>query len=268
MHGAGNDFVVLDLREQEFEVDADVARRLAHRRTGIGCDQLLVLHQPQAPGCVVSLQVWNADGSRAEQCGNGVRCIGLYLHQRGETIDNRARIEGPVAFMDVAVGADGLVTAGMGQPEFDPAKVPVNAAKSDGWYTLETGGQQLRLAAVSIGNPHAVVPVEAHDGEAFSRLGPAISTHPAFPEGCNAGFVRLVDRNTVELRVWERGSGPTLACGSGACAAAAVLIANKMADSPVEVRQNGGILVIEWTDKDAELTQKGPAVHLYEGTLL
>ncbi|MBT8062755.1 MAG: diaminopimelate epimerase [Gammaproteobacteria bacterium] len=268
MHGAGNDFVLLDLRRQEFEVNDGVAKSLADRHTGIGCDQLLVLRESTREDCLVRFEVWNADGSTAEQCGNGVRCIALYLATAGETPGGPFFIEGPVNHIGVEVLADGQVRVDMGLPEFEPRKIPFLADARQQWYELEAGGKAVRIGAVSMGNPHAVMLTDDADSPEVGRLGPVINRHVKFPRGCNAGFVQIVDRGEVLLRVFERGAGETLACGSGACAAVAVLSNAGLVDDQVRVVQKGGVLMVEWPAKDVPILKRGPATHLYKGNLL
>ncbi len=267
MHGAGNDFVLLDLRDQAFRVDRHSAVALADRRTGIGCDQLLVLRTPANPGCIVEFEVWNADGSRAEQCGNGVRCIGLYLDMQGEAPTGVFDIRGPVATIQVECLPGDHVRVNMGKPEFDPAAIPVTAARVDGHYELEAEGRSYRVGAVSMGNPHAMLLVDDVSAVAVEETGRAISGHPAFPNGCNVGFAQVMDAETLVLRVFERGAGETRACGSGACAAVAILRKNDTVGHKVLVNQAGGDLIIEWPGKNATLTMTGPACHVFEGIL-
>jgi diaminopimelate epimerase len=268
MHGAGNDFVLLDLREQPFELNAALAAQLADRHTGIGCDQLLVLRTPASPDHLVRFEVWNADGSRAEQCGNGVRCIGLYLEMRGEAPDHEYTIEGPVAPVRLQGLGDGQFRASMGVPDFRPGAVPVHLPPSGDGFELQIGEQQYAIGAVSMGNPHAVLQVPDLAAAPVATLGPLISAHQGFPRGCNAGFVEIVDRGQVRLRVFERGAGETRACGSGACAAAAVLMRNGSLDPQVLVKQVGGDLIIEWTGEGEPIMMTGPAMHVYKGVLL
>lgn len=266
MHGTGNDFVLLDLRHQAFTLDAGIARQLADRHTGIGCDQLLVLRQPTSDGLAASFEVWNADGSRAEQCGNGVRCIGLYLAMQGEAAGS-IQLGGPAAIISLALQDDGQVRVDMGCPEFDPASIPVGLAPQNGWYRLETGRGTVEVGAVSMGNPHATVLLEDNSPEQVRAWGPLVSTHPAFPRGCNAGFARVIDRSTVDVRIYERGSGETLSCGSGACATAAILQRAGLVDRRVEIRQEGGKLMIEWAGADTPIMMTGPAKYVFQGNL-
>jgi diaminopimelate epimerase len=188
MHGLGNDFILLDLRCQEFNLDPEIVSRLAARHTGIGCDQLLVLRQPRNDGQMTSFEVWNADGSRAEQCGNGVRCMGLYLQMHAQAPLGRITLGGPAGVVTLECMDDGMVQVDMGRPVFTAAQIPVLAEAAAGWYALNIDGQYRRIGAVSMGNPHAVMVVDDADRADVAGLGAAISTHRAFPHGCNAGL--------------------------------------------------------------------------------
>lgn len=267
MHGAGNDFILLDLREQPFELDAARARELADRHTGIGCDQLLVLRRPDSGDHAARFEIWNSDGSTAQQCGNGMRAIGLYLERRGESRPGGVRLDGPAGEVHVQCLPGGQVRVDMGRPRLQAGQVPVALTPQDGWYTLDVAGITLRFGAASMGNPHAVVPVDTLDDATVRTLGPALSRHPAFPEGCNAGFALVEARDRVKLRVWERGAGETRACGSGACAAAVVLHSLGQVGERVTVVQAGGVLIIEWRGGDEPVFMTGPAVHVFEGTM-
>lgn len=267
MHGLGNDFVVLDLRQQALELSAEKARQLANRRTGVGCDQVLVLYPTDLPGAAARIDIWNADGSKAEQCGNGMRCLGLYLHQRGETLAGAVTVEGPVSPISLQNRTDGLVTADMGSAQFNSAAIPVNLKPANGLYSLALPGGPVELSAVSVGNPHAVVLVDDLDDYPVTDNGLAISTHEAFPQGCNAGFAQVIDRNTIKLRVFERGAGETLACGSGACAAAVALHQRGEVDQTVLVVQSGGELSIDTGDGQSAIRMTGPATYVFKGTI-
>ena len=267
MHGLGNDFVLLDLREQEFRLDEDTVTRLANRRTGIGCDQVLVLKQARDDTRVASFEVWNADGSQAEQCGNGVRCMALYLQMKSSSPLGRFSLEGPTGDVHVECLAGGMVQVDMGQPVFEPSRIPVLLEHTDGWYELAIGGRVYHLGAASMGNPHALLVVDNIEQTDVAGPGRAISTHPAFPNGCNAGFVQIKDRKNVHLRVFERGAGETMACGSGACAAMSILRRANLVDETVNVTQSGGVLIIAWTGGEEPVIMKGPATHVFEGKL-
>ncbi len=259
--------MLLDLRDQDYELDAEKASQLADRHTGVGYDQLLVLRPASKAGCLARFEVWNADGSRAGQCGNGVRCIGLYLQSRDETPSGEFHIQGPVSTISVQALEHQQFRVNMGSPAFEAENVPLTLEESSGWYELVTAGQTLRLGAVSIGNPHALLEVADIQAAAVESLGAVISRDAAFPRGCNAGFAEIIDRKTIALRVFERGSAETRACGSGACAAVAILIRNGKLDSKVLVKQAGGALIIEWKGFDRPIFMTGPAIHVFEGLL-
>jgi len=267
MHGLGNDFILLDLRHQDFPVNRNVVTQLANRHTGIGCDQLLILRKPTENQHVASFEIWNADGSRAEQCGNGVRCLGLYLFQRSEAPPDQFSLGGPAGTTKIRCLDDGQVQVDMGQPIFEPQQVPVLLEAVDDWYPLEIGQQHYNLGAASMGNPHALVVVNDVNTTDVARLGAAISLNPVFPQGCNAGFAEIVDRVNIRLRVFERGAAETRACGSGACAAMSILRRAGMVAETVNVTQTGGNLIITWTGGEKSVIMTGPATHVFEGTL-
>ncbi len=268
MHGLGNDFLLLDLRTQNFQLDPGVARQLAARHTGIGCDQVLVLREATTEQQLASFEIWNSDGSQAEQCGNGVRCIGRYLEMRAETRGHAFILGGPSGEVGVNCLPDGQVQVEMGTPLFEPESIPVNLRPSAGWYTLAVGPEQYRLGAASMGNPHALMIVEDVANTDVEVLGRAISHHRAFPEGCNAGFAEITDRSNIQLRVFERGAAETRACGSGACAAMSILRRAELVEKTVQVTQAGGILIIEWTGGNDPVIMTGPATHVFEGNLI
>jgi diaminopimelate epimerase len=262
MHGLGNDFMVIDSRQQAFDMSACNWTQLADRRTGIGCDQFLILGDPDSSGVTASYEVRNADGSSAEQCGNGIRCLAMYLKDRGEVAMEEFLLAGPVGLIRVQCQPDETYRVNMGQPIFTAADIPINLDGKSGTYALSTQRGMVRIGAVSMGNPHAVI----IDNSGFDPLlGAEISTHPAFPRGCNAGFVHVHDRTSIGLQVYERGSGPTRACGSGACAAVAVLRLLDKVDTSVRVDQPGGRLVIEWLGGQEDLWMSGPAAYVYRG---
>lgn len=264
MHGLGNDFVLLDLREQEFVIDGVIAKQLSNRHTGIGCDQVLVLRQPPDSQHLAAFEIWNSDGSRAEQCGNGVRCLGLYLDMQAEAPDGQFTLSGPAGAVKIECLDNAMVRVDMGLPLFDREKVPVELEPVDGWYRLDIQ-QQFKLGAVSMGNPHALLLVDAISTADIANLGAAISSHPAFPKGCNAGFAEIIDRKNIHLRVFERGAAETSACGSGACAAVSILRRVNMVDETVRVTQRGGNLTIRWTGGKDSVIMTGPATYVYKG---
>lgn len=267
MHGAGNDFVLLDLREQKLDVDATWASRLADRRLGIGCDQLLVLRQSQHGSSKLRYEIRNADGSAAGQCGNGARCIALYLAMHGEAGAGTLVLESPCGMVRIERCADGEFEVDMGEPAFAPELVPVSMLPEHGSYQLDSPWGPLRFGAASMGNPHALIEVDDIDRAALATVGAFLSRHEVFTEGCNAGFVQLIDRDNIRLRVFERGAGETLACGSGACAAVAILRRWDRVNEVVNVFLPGGHLVIKWAGTGARLSMKGPACHVFSGTV-
>lgn len=267
MHGLGNDFVLLDLRRQEFPIDKHLARQLSNRHTGVGCDQILVLRQPLNDQHLATFEFWNADGSRAEQCGNGVRCLGRYLQMRGETPAGPFKLSGTAGIVKIECLDDAMIRVEMGEPVFAAARVPVLLEPVDGWYPIEIDGRHYKLGAVSMGNPHSLLVVEDVDATDVTGLGAAINLHPAFPKGCNAGFAEIVDRSNIRLRVFERGAGETRACGSGSCAAVSILRQAGLVDQTVNVTQRGGGLIITWTGGKGSVIMTGPATHVYEGKI-
>ncbi len=268
MHGLGNDFILLDLRNQNFQVNAEIMIQLAERHTGIGCDQVLVLRKPVTTRHLASFEVWNSDGSRAEQCGNGVRCIGLYLQMRSETPSGQFLLSGPAGEVKITCLDGGQVQVDMGKPVFRAQCIPLTLEPVDGWYSLALDRHAYQVGAVSMGNPHALVVVDDVEETAFDYLGAAISRHPAFPQGCNAGFAEITDRNNIRLRVFERGAAETRACGSGACAAMSILHKAGLVAKTVHVTQAGGNLIIEWLGGDNPVMMTGPATHVFEGILI
>lgn len=267
MHGAGNDFVLLDWRGRSTPLTAAQASAISHRRTGVGCDQILILHPPRIAGSIARYEVLNADGSSAGQCGNGARCIGLFLAMNGEAGSSSLLLESPSGLIEIEQCDDGEFEVDMGEPDFKPANVPVNLEGKDGSYHLDSPWGRLDFGAVSIGNPHAMLQVPDVDQAEVAKLGAYLRSHAAFPEGCNAGFGQLLDRENLRLRVFERGAGETLACGSGACAAVAILRSQGRVDERVNVFLPGGHLVIKWPGSGTSVRMKGPARHVYTGTL-
>lgn len=267
MHGLGNDFILLDLRAQEFPLNSHTVKQLANRHTGIGCDQLLVLREPKNDQHLAAFEIWNSDGSSCEQCGNGVRCMGRYLDMRAEAPENGFTLGGPAGTVFIECLDNGLVRVDMGKPLFESSRVPIQSQAVEGWYPLDLDGQLYRIGAVSMGNPHALLVVDDIRNTDVSGLGAALGSHPAFPEGCNMGFAEILERDHIELRVFERGAAETLACGSGACAAVSILRRSDMVDSTVRVTQAGGELIISWRGRHEPVIMTGPATHVFEGNL-
>ena len=269
MHGAGNDFVVLDLRDGREPPSPTLCRALADRHTGVGCDQILTIETAGTPGVVARYGIFNADGSRAGQCGNGARCVAAWLRrdaaQRGAALADRFDVESPAGRHAVEFTADGRVRLDMGRPGFEPARIPLAGFASADDCVLAVEGDDVTFSAVSMGNPHAVVRVDDAAAAAVERLGPALQRDAAFPDSVNVGFVEVVDRGHVRLRVYERGVGETLACGSGACAAAVVAMRHGWVDRGVDVDLPGGTLHIDWPDDAASIAMTGPAAFVFEG---
>lgn len=266
LHGAGNDFVLLDLRGAPRDIDAATARHLADRHLGIGCDQLLILHPPMRPGSLARYTIRNADGSESRQCGNGARCIALYLTRTGEAGAAPFTLDSPAGPVLVEPSADGEFEITLGEPEFAPERIPLQFAPSDGLYRLDSPFGELRFRAASMGNPHALIEVDDVDAAPVATAGAWLARHPVFPEGCNVGFAGIRDRSNIRLRVYERGAGETLACGSGACAAVAMLRRADLVDDEVTVFLPGGRLVIKWP-ATGRVRMKGPATHVFSGTV-
>jgi diaminopimelate epimerase len=267
MHGAGNDFVLIDARVQRFDATTDRVRQIADRHLGIGCDQLLVLREAEDPRRVLRYEIWNADGTPAGQCGNGARCIGLYLEMSGSVADEAFTLESPAGTVEMRRCADGQYEVDMGEPRFGAREVPIAATPQDGRYRLESPWGPLEFGAASMGNPHALVVVDDIRQPDIGAMGAFLSTHAVFPDGCNAGFARLEGPERIRLRVIERGAGETLACGSGACAAMAILRRSGQVADVVEVLLPGGRLVIKWPGPGASLRMRGPARHVFRGTM-
>ena len=271
MHGSGNDFVVLDCRRRAFALDVAQIRALADRHTGVGFDQLLSVEPARDPSCAFYYGIWNADGTPSGQCGNGVRCVAAWLHRAGElALDDSMRIESPSGPVTVRALSADEVTVDMGEPVFEPARIPFAATVAADAYEIIVGDESIRIGAVSMGNPHAVVVVpqladsRLPDPE-LQRLGPLLSRHERFPAHTNAGFVQRLDRGHLRLRVHERGAGWTQACGTGACAAMAVLHQRGEVDDCVRVALPGGTLRIDWAGPGHTLWMTGQATFVFEG---
>ncbi len=270
MHGAGNDFVLLDLRGPEGtpgkDIDAATARFLSDRRLGVGCDQILLVISPTRPDSLAGYAVRNADGQPAGQCGNGARCIAHYLAMSGETGNEPFTLDSPAGPVRVVQCDDGEFEIGMGEPAFGPGEVPVRLPLQDGGYAIDSPWGELRFRGASMGNPHALLVVDDAAAAPVETVGPWLGRHEVFPEGCNVGFAQIRSRSDIVLRVFERGAGETPACGSGACAAVAMLRREGLVDDRVDVFLPGGHLVIQWP-ASGTVRMKGPAVHVFRGTL-
>ncbi|MFR0673725.1 diaminopimelate epimerase [Enterobacterales bacterium AW_CKDN230030176-1A_HGKHYDSX7] len=267
MHGLGNDFMVLDLVSQHAHIQPKHARQWGDRHTGVGFDQLLIVEAPSNPDVDFRYRIFNADGSEVEQCGNGARCFARFVLDKRLTAKKRIRVETKGGIIVLEVRNDGQVRVDMGLPVRVPADIPFKAPAEALNYPLEVDGQTFDIAALSMGNPHAVLRVEdVHDAPVHT-LGPKIEHHARFPKRVNVGFLQVVDRHQALLRVWERGAGETQACGTGACAAAVAAISQGWMDSPVSLDLPGGRLSIEWAGPGKPVMMTGPAVRVYEGQI-
>jgi len=269
MHGAGNDFVMVDLRDGAAPPSPDLCRRLADRHSGAGCDQILTIERPRSADAVASYRIWNGDGSPSQQCGNGARCVAAWLVRDGATGGEAFLLDSPAGTHAVEPLGGHRYRIAMGVPDFAPQAVPLSgfvAAQDE--YGVDIDGQAVRFGAVSMGNPHAVMEVPDVASAAVATLGPALQKSGALPQSGNIGFAEVVARDRIRLRVFERGVGETLACGSGACAAAAVLMRRGRIDRDVVVSLPGGDLRIAWPDDTAQITMAGPAAFVYEGEWL
>ncbi|ELU50911.1 diaminopimelate epimerase [Vibrio campbellii] len=267
MHGLGNDFMVVDCITQNVFFSQDLIRRLADRHTGVGFDQLLVVEAPYDPETDFHYRIFNADGSEVEQCGNGARCFARFVRLKGLTNKYSISVSTKKGKMTLDVEDDGEVTVNMGEPEFEPSKIPFKAKQKEKTYIMRTGDKTLFCGAVSMGNPHVVTVVDDVDTAEVETLGPLLESHERFPERVNAGFMQIVDRNNIRLRVYERGAGETQACGSGACGAVAVGILQGLLDENVKVSLPGGDLRISWQGPGKPLFMTGPATHVFDGQL-
>jgi len=256
MHGAGNDFVVLDFTRNEFSLSEKQLRKIADRHRGVGADQILVVEKPRQAGIDFRYRIFNADGGEVEQCGNGARCFVKFVRDRGLTDKGEIRVETLGGTIAPRLEADGEVSVDMGPPRLERLS-----------ETIEVGKQKVELAILSMGNPHAVQLVADVEQAPVRTQGPLIEHHPRFPDRVNAGYMQVLGRGRIALRVWERGAGETLSCGTGACAAVVAGIARGLLDSPVRVQTRGGALTISWAGGDNAVWMKGPAETAYDGTI-
>ncbi len=274
MHGAGNDFVVIDAINQHIDFTPAQWQSLADRRFGVGADQMLVVERPQSAGVDFRYRIYNADGGEVEQCGNGARAFVRFVTDKGLTGKRAIKVETLSGIIEPVLEADGRITVDMGAPILEPARVPFDAdglqGKAEGADTLwplDVNGKTIWVSAVSMGNPHAVQLVDDTDSAPVPADGPAIETHPRFPKRVNAGFMQIIGRHHIRLRVFERGAGETLACGTGACAAVVAGMRRDLLDSPVKVATHGGELSIAWAGNGAPVMLTGPAASVFEGEI-
>ena len=266
MHGLGNDFMVVDLISQRAYLDTLTIQRLADRHFGIGFDQLLVVEPPDLPNVDFKYRIFNADGSEVEQCGNGVRCFARFVHERQLTNKTKIKVQTKAGIVEPELGANGWVRVNMGYPKFLPHEIPFLADQAAPVYALDLVHEQINIDVVNMGNPHAVTIVPDVIQADVLRLGPQIESHVRFPQRVNAGFMQIIDSQHARLRVFERGVGETLACGTGACAAAVSGIRRGLLGPAVEIELAGGKLLIEWQEGDV-VWMTGPTANVYEGRL-
>lgn len=267
MHGLGNDFVVIDALTQNVRITGSMVRRLADRSLGIGCDQILVVEPPSEKDIDFDYRIFNQDGTEVEQCGNGARCLARFVKDRKLTGKSSIRVKTVNRVMDLQINADNSVRVDMGVPLLEPSEIPFEAGLKSLLYDIDIGGHGYSISAVSMGNPHAILQVDDVQAAPVAALGAQLECHERFPNRVNAGFMQVVDRQQLNLRVFERGVGETQACGSGACAAAVAAIRQELVDSQVTVHLTGGDLTIEWQGEGESLIMTGPAVTVFHGRI-
>ena len=267
MHGQGNDFVVLDGVRQRVRLSPGGVRRIADRHTGVGCDQLLRVERAASPENDFRYRIFNADGGEVEQCGNGARCFARYVLDEGLTAKREIRVETASGVIVPRIEDSGQVTVDMGAPRFDPREIPFLAPAPQPSYEIRVAGLPVQVAVLSMGNPHAVQVVEDVERAPVTTQGPLIERHPSFPKRVNAGYMQPLSREHVLLRVWERGAGETLACGTGACAAVVAGIRAGLLDREVRVTTRGGDLRIRWPGPDRAVMMTGDAVRVFDGEI-
>jgi diaminopimelate epimerase len=265
MEGLGNDFVVIDGIAQPVDLTPAQLRRLADRRFGVGCDQVLVVEKPTRVDADFRYRIFNADGGEVEQCGNGARCFVVFVRARGLTAKREIRVETAGGLIVPRLEQDGSVSVDMGVPRFAAADIPFTGGSGGVTDTIDVDGVRVEASVLSMGNPHAVQVVDDVDAAPVTTQGPHIEHHPRFPQRVNAGYMQVVDRATIRLRVWERGAGETLACGTGACAAVVAGVRRGLLDGKASVQVRGGVLTIAWNGDGAPVRMTGPATTVFEG---
>lgn len=268
MHGLGNDFMVIDAINQTVNLNAEMIRHWSDRHFGIGFDQLLIVEPANRDDVDFRYRIFNADGGEVEHCGNGARCFARFVRDKNLTEKATIPVNTESGVIILHVNDDGQVRVDMGEPQFEPARLPFSVANQQSHYDLTINDQTLSIGAVSMGNPHAVLQVDNIDTTPVSELGPAIESHRDFPSRVNAGFMQVLDKQHIRLRVYERGAGETLACGTGACAAVAVGRQWGLLSSHVEVELTGGRLMVEWSGTGSTMMMTGPATHVFDGEIL
>jgi diaminopimelate epimerase len=267
MQGLGNDFVVFDFTHESIELSAEQAARIADRHFGVGCDQILIVEKSSHPQIDFKYRILNADGSEVEQCGNGARCFVRYVHDKGLSNKNPITVETLGGNMILRAMDNGLVTVDIGVPQFEPSQIPLLAAKQSTSYTVDYQGKAIEFFAVSLGNPHAVILVDNVCTAPVQEMGSVLESHAMFPQRANIGFMQINSRNDISLRVFERGAGETIACGSGTCAAVVAGIQLGLLDHEVSAHLTGGDLNIKWAGEGHSVIMTGPANTSFEGEL-
>jgi len=267
MHGLGNDFVVIDAINQTVDLDTTTVQHLADRHRGIGCDQLLIVEPPRNPDQDFFYRIFNSDGSEVQQCGNGARCFARFVHDKRLTDKTTINVETAAGPMILTIEDDGEITVNMGVPRFEPGDIPLLRDQREQTYHISVDGQDISFGAVSLGNPHAVLRVDDIDTAPVASLGPLLESHDDFPQRANIGFLQVADADHLMLRVFERGSGETEACGSGACAAMIIARHNGWVNDSVTVRLRGGRLRISWKGEGEPVWMTGPASHVFDGQI-
>ncbi|WP_374090355.1 diaminopimelate epimerase [Methylomicrobium lacus] len=267
MHGLGNDFVVIDAIHQTPDLDPESIKKLADRHFGIGFDQLLLVEKPVSANADFKYRIFNADGGEVSQCGNGARCFARFVRDKGLSAKDEVRVDTDAGQLLLKFDDDGLITVNMGIPRHHPAEIPLRADQEADSYQVIADGETYTFGAVSMGNPHAVLLVADVDTAPVAEAGCLLESHPIFPARANIGFMQIVDRSHIKLRVYERGAAETLACGSGACAAAVIAIERGLVDPSVEVTLPGGSLRIRWAGRGEPVLMTGPAISVFEGTI-
>ncbi len=268
MHGLGNDFMVLDLVNQRVTLTPELVRQWSHRQTGVGFDQLLIIETTTKPGCDFSYRIYNADGGEVEHCGNGARCVTRFAIDKALSVKREFTFDMARGTIRTRLEDNGLVTVDMGPPRLAPAEIPFQAPAQAVTYPLDVAGRKVEISAVSMGNPHAVLVVDDVDSAPVATLGPQIEHHPRFPQRVNAGFMQVVATDTIRLRVFERGTGETLTCGTGACAAVVAGRLRGLLADDVDVRTHGGSLRIRWKGGNEPVWMTGPTATVFEGHVL
>jgi diaminopimelate epimerase len=268
MHGLGNDFVVIDAINQHVSLSTEQIQWLADRHFGVGFDQLLLVEKPEITEADFKYRIFNADGSEVSQCGNGARCFARFIRDNELSDKNEIRVDTNAGQLLLTFDSDNLITVNMGVPIHLPADIPIKADQETLFYTVPVNDTEKAFGAVSLGNPHAVLQVNEIDSAPVSQLGALLESHPFFPERANIGFMQIINRQTIKLRVYERGAAETLACGSGACAAVVIAIEQNLIDNEnIDVELLGGHLQINWQGRGYPVFMKGPATSVYEGKI-